>query len=166
NPRTDPHLAAHFGVETLDRRAENKAALQREAGLPVEPGVPLIGMVGRLGGQKGLDILAPVLDALLRQRVQFVLLGTGDDHYHHLLRQVEQAHPDKAKAFLTFDTPLAQRIYGGSDLFLMPSRYEPCGLGQMIAMRYGSVPVVRATGGLADTVQDWDPATGEGNGFR
>jgi starch synthase len=123
-------------------------------------------MVGRLSGQKGLDILAPVLEALLRQRVQLVVLGTGDEHYHQLLRGVEQAHAEKVKAFLTFNTPLAQRIYGGSDLFLMPSRYEPCGLGQMIAMRYGSVPIVRATGGLADTVQDWDPVTGEGNGFR
>jgi starch synthase len=166
DPRTDPYLAANFGVETLDRRAENKAALQREAGLPVEAGVPLIGMVGRLSGQKGLDILAPVLEALLRRRVQVVLLGTGDEHYHQFLRSAEQAHPDQVRAFLTFDTPLAQRIYGGSDLFLMPSRYEPCGLGQMIAMRYGSVPVVRATGGLADTVQDWNPTTGEGNGFR
>ena len=166
DPRTDPYLAANFGLEMLDRRAENKAALQRAAGLPVEPDVPLIGMVGRLSGQKGLDILAPVLDALLHQRAQLVVLGTGDEHYHHLLRQVEQAHPGRAKAFLTFDTPLAQLVYGGSDVFLMPSRYEPCGLGQMIAMRYGNVPVVRATGGLADTVQDWEPATGEGNGFR
>src|SRR5207247_624686 len=165
DPRTDPYLAANFGVETLDRRAENKAALQREAGLPVAPDVPLIGMVGRLSGQKGLDILAPVLDGLLRQRAQLVVLGTGDEYYHHLLRQVEQEHPGRAKAFLTFDTPLAQRIYGGSDLFLMPSRYEPCGLGQMIAMRYGSVPVVRSVGGLADTVQEYDPRTREGNGF-
>jgi len=166
DPLTDPHLAKKFGVETLEARTENKAALQREAGLPVEPSVPLIGMVGRLSGQKGLDILVPALEALLRQRIQLVVLGTGDPHYHHLLHAAESKHAEKMRAFLTFNTPLAQRIYGGSDMFLMPSRYEPCGLGQMIAMRYGSVPIVRATGGLADTVQDWDPIADTGNGFR
>jgi len=107
----------------------------------------------------------PVLDALLRQPLQFILLGTGDEQYHHQLRQAQERHRDCAAVFLTFDTPLAQRIYGGSDMFLMPSRYEPCGLGQLIAMRYGSVPVVRATGGLADTVEDYDPRAGKGNGF-
>ena len=166
DPRTDPHLAQNFGADTLDARAANKAALQREAGLPVAPDVPLIGMVGRLSGQKGLDILAPALGALLRQQVQLVVLGTGEPYYYQLLQAAEATHAEKMKAFLTFDTPLAQRIYGGADIFLMPSRYEPCGLGQMIAMRYGSAPVVRATGGLADTVQDWIPADGTGNGFR
>ncbi|MGH2351036.1 MAG: glycogen synthase, partial [Chloroflexota bacterium] len=165
DPRTDPHLPASFGVENLDRRALNKAALQREAGLPVDPQVPVVGMIGRLSSQKGLDILAPVVDALLHQPLQLIMLGTGDEHYHQLLRRVQEAHPHRAAVVIGFDTPLAQRIYGGSDAFLMPSRYEPCGLGQMIAMRYGSVPIVRATGGLATTVQDWDPRRGAGNGF-
>ena len=165
DPATDPHLPARFDATTLDRRSNNKAALQREASLPMNPRPPLIGMVGRLSGQKGLDILLPALDALLRRDVQLVVLGTGDEHYHHALREAQQRHPERLAAFLTFDTPLAQRIYGGSDFFLMPSRYEPCGLGQLIAMRYGAIPVVRATGGLADTVPDYDPQTGEGLGF-
>jgi starch synthase len=165
DPHTDPHLPVRFGARTLADRAANKAALQREAGLPEAPDVPIIAMIGRLSGQKGLDILMPVLDGVLRQPVQFILLGTGDEHYHHQLRQAAERHPDRTAVFLTFNTPLAQRIYGSSDIFLMPSRYEPCGLGQLIAMRYGTVAVVRATGGLADTVQDYDPRTGEGNGF-
>ncbi|HEX2036928.1 MAG TPA: glycogen synthase [Chloroflexota bacterium] len=166
DPRSDPHLRVNFSVETLDRRALGKRDLQQEAGLPVEPRTPLLGMVGRLSDQKGLDILLGVAEALLRQPLQLVILGTGDPHYQEALRRLAEAHPSKVAAFLTFDTPLAQRIYAGSDIFLMPSRYEPCGLGQMIAMRYGSVPVVRATGGLATTVADWDPHTGTGTGFR
>jgi len=165
DPRRDPHLAMRFGPGTLEDRAANKIALQREAGLPEAPDTPVLAMIGRLSGQKGLDILMPVLDALLRQPLQFVLLGTGEEQYHHQLRQVQERHRDRVSVFLSFDMPLAQRIYSGSDLFLMPSRYEPCGLGQLIAMRYGSVPVVRATGGLADTVVDFDPRAGEGNGF-
>jgi len=98
-------------------------------------------------------------------KVQFVLLGTGEQRYHDMFSDLSQRYPDRVRAFLTFNAPLAQRIYAGSDLFLMPSRFEPCGLGQMIAMRYGSVPVVRETGGLADTVKDFDPRTGTGNGF-
>jgi starch synthase len=166
DPRTDPYLPANYSMASLDLRAQNKAALQREAGLPVDPHRPLVGMVGRLTGQKGLDILLPVLDGLLHQPLQLVVLGLGDEHYQRALLQVQQRYPDRAAAFIRFDTPLAQRIYAGADIFLMPSRYEPCGLGQMIAMRYGSVPVVRATGGLADTVPDWNPRTGEGRGFR
>jgi starch synthase len=165
DPRTDPHLAAHFGVASLDGRLANTAALRREALLPELPRAPLIGMVGRLSGQKGLDILLPAIDALLRLPAQLVVLGTGDEHYHQALREAQQRHPDRCAVFLTFDTPLAQRIYGGCDAFLMPSRYEPCGLGQLIAMRYGAVPIVRATGGLADTVRDYDPSTTDGTGF-
>ncbi len=165
DPAADPHLPTRFDAATLETRLQNKLALQREAGLPESPGIPVIGMIGRLSGQKGLDILLPVLDALLRRPLQLVLLGTGDEHYHYHLRQAQERHPHSAAVFLTFDTPLAQRIYGGSDIFLMPSRYEPCGLGQLIAMRYGNVPVVRTTGGLADTVQDCDPRAGRGNGF-
>ena len=165
DPATDPHLPVRFDANSLDRRAENKASLQREASLPQRPDAALIGMVGRLSGQKGLDVLLPALDALLRRDVQIIILGTGEEHYHHALREAQQRHPERCAVFLTFDTPLAQRIYGGADLFLMPSRYEPCGLGQLIAMRYGAIPVVRATGGLADTVPDYDPRAGGGLGF-
>ena len=122
-------------------------------------------LISRLADQKGLDILSEVLDHILDLDVQFVLMGTGDQHYHDVLTKMTQSYPQQAAVFLTFEHTLAQRIYAGSDMFLMPSRVEPCGLSQMIAMRYGSVPVVHATGGLADTVQDWNPATEEGNGF-
>jgi starch synthase len=166
DPATDPYIPVHYDLEHLERRRENKLALQREAALPVDAQVPLVGMIGRLSGQKGLDLLAPIAEALLRQGIQLVVLGVGDEHYAQLLRRLERDYPNQVRAFLRFDTPLAQRIYAGSDIFLMPSRYEPCGLGQMIAMRYGSVPVVRETGGLADTVAEWDPQRGTGTGFR
>ena len=165
NPATDPHIAVNYDLASLDRRVENKLALQREAGLPVDAEIPLIGMVSRLADQKGFDILAEALDELMRFDLQFVLLGTGERRYHDIFAQLAEDYPDKAAVFLKFDPALARRIYAGSDMFLMPSRFEPCGLGQMIAMRYGSVPIVRNTGGLADTVEDYDPATGRGNGF-
>jgi starch synthase len=166
NPGTDPHLAVQFGIDTLEKRAEDKAALQREAHLPERADVPLVGMISRLTDQKGFDILGEVLPQMLDLGLQLVLLGTGDQHYHSMFTRFAQQYPDKVSVFLTFNADLAQKIYGGSDMFLMPSRFEPCGLGQMIAMRYGSVPVVRATGGLADTVDDYDAAADTGTGFR
>ena len=149
----------------LPRRSLNKASLQRQARLAEKAGVPIIGMISRLADLKGIDLLAETIDHLLEMNVQFVLMGTGDQHYHELFTRVARTCPQQAAVFLTFDQPLAQAIYAGSDIFLMPSRVEPCGLTQMIAMRYGAVPVVRETGGLADTVKDLDPATGAGNGF-
>jgi len=165
NPATDKYIAQQFDADHLDQRVANKLALQREANLREDASIPLIGIISRLTDQKGFDILGDVIDHLLNLGLQFVLLGTGDPHYHEMLSRVAQAFPDQAAVFLTFNAELAQKIYAGSDMFLMPSRFEPCGLGQMIAMRYGSVPIVRATGGLADTVTDFDPRTGEGNGF-
>lgn len=166
DPATDPHLAARFDAQHLEARAANKAALQREAGLAVSPTTPLVGVISRLTDQKGFDLISRIIDPLMNYvDLQFVLLGTGEQTYHDMFSALAQRYPQKAAVFLTFNAPLAQRIYGGSDIFLMPSRFEPCGLGQMIAMRYGSVPVVRATGGLADTVVDFDPRTGKGNGF-
>lgn len=165
NPATDRYLAANFDADSLDRRVLNKLDLQREAQLPQNPEVPVIGMISRLANQKGFDLLAQIIDPLLQLDVQFVLMGTGDPLYHDLFRQVAERYPEKASFFLTFRNPIAQKIYGGSDLFLMPSRFEPCGLGQMIAMRYGSIPVVRETGGLADTVKDVEPRHDQGNGF-
>jgi len=165
NPATDPYIAVNYDVGSLDKRVENKLALQREAHLPQDPHVPLIGIISRLTDQKGFDILGEVIDHILDLELQFVLLGTGEQHYHDMFSRMARDYPQKAAVFLTFNAPLAQRIYAGSDMFLMPSRFEPCGLGQMIAMRYGSVPIVRETGGLADTVEDFDPRTGEGNGF-
>lgn len=166
DPRRDPHIARHFDIEHLEQRAENKRALQEEAGLPVDPRRPLIGAISRLTDQKGFDLLSQVLEAMLSHLgIQFVLLGTGEERYHEMFSRLAERHPQQFKAFLTFNTPLAQRIYAGTDMFLMPSRFEPCGLGQMIAMRYGSVPIVRRTGGLADTVEDYDSRSGGGSGF-
>ena len=121
-------------------------------------------MISRLADQKGFDLLADVLDPLLRLPLQIVILGTGEQDYHEFLARMAKKHPNIA-LFLTFNVALAQKIYAGSDMFLMPSRFEPCGLGQLIAMRYGSIPLVRDTGGLADTVENFDPATGTGRGF-
>jgi starch synthase len=166
NPATDKYLAVNYDVSSLDERVKNKLALQQEAGLPQDPDIPLIGAVSRLADQKGFDILGSIFDDIMNTlNVQFVLLGTGDQHYHNMFSSFMQCYPNKTAIFLTFNAALAQKIYAGTDLFLMPSRFEPCGLGQMISLRYGSIPIVRSTGGLADTIKDFDPRTGEGNGF-
>lgn len=165
NPATDRFLVTPFDETSLSRRVKNKLDLQREARLPQNPNVPVIGMISRLANQKGFDLLVQIIEPLMQLDVQFVLMGTGDPFYHDLFRQMAERYPEKTAYFMTFNSPIAQKIYGGSDLFLMPSRFEPCGLGQMIAMRYGSIPVVRQTGGLADTVKDFDPRTQSGNGF-
>ncbi len=165
NPATDRYIHTHYDADTLEKRAENKAFLQEYAHLPVRADIPLLAMISRLTDQKGLDLISRVIQPLLTQGIQFIVLGIGDQHYHEMLQNLAARYPDQAAVFLTFNTELAQRIYAGSDMFLMPSRFEPCGLSQMIAMRYGSVPVVRGVGGLADTVQEYNPLTGEGNGF-
>ncbi|MDW8325122.1 MAG: glycogen synthase [Anaerolineales bacterium] len=157
NPATDPHLAAPFDADRVEARIENKRALQRRLDLPVRDEVPLVGMVTRLDWQKGIDILGHVLHLLLNGgagEAQFVVVGTGNGHYEDMLRHLAGYHTRKMRTVLAYAPEVAPLVYGGSDLFLMPSLFEPCGLGQMIAMRYGSVPVVRAVGGLADTVRD------------
>jgi len=165
NPATDHYIHSHFDIHTLDARAENKSVLQEQAHLPVRADVPLIGMVSRLADQKGFDLIAQIMEPLLAQGIQFVVLGIGDQRYHELFQHFAARYPEQVSIFLTFNTEIAQRIYAGSDMFLMPSRFEPCGLSQLIAMRYGCIPIVRSVGGLADTVQEYDPRTGEGNGF-
>ncbi len=165
NPATDRHIHTRFDQDTLDKRVENKRALQERAHLPVKPDVPLIAMISRLADQKGFDLLAQIIQPLLAQGIQLVVLGIGDQHYHEMFQNLAARYLEQVAIFLTFNTEMAQSIYAGSDMFLMPSRFEPCGLGQLIAMRYGSVPIVRSVGGLADTVQEYDPRTGEGNGF-
>ncbi len=165
NPVTDNYIAAQYNAETLDKRTENKRVLQERAHLPVRPNVPLIAMISRLTDQKGFDLLAQIVQPLFAQGIQFVVLGIGDQHYHEMFQNLTARYPEQVATFLTFNTELAQIIYAGSDMFLMPSRFEPCGLGQLIAMRYGSVPIVHSVGGLADTVQEYDPHTGQGNGF-
>jgi starch synthase len=166
NPVTDPHVPHNFDAQALNRRAANKIALQQHARLPVRSDVPLVGMVSRLDEVKGMDLMDPVLTRLLGERdAQFVLLGTGEPRYHRVFESIQERYPDRMRAFLKFDAVLARRIYASADMFLMPSFVEPCGLGQMIAMRYGSVPIVRETGGLADTVTDHTREQGHGTGF-
>ncbi|MFO7167669.1 MAG: glycogen/starch synthase [Chloroflexota bacterium] len=166
NPATDPYIAAHYDATNLDGKAICKADLQREAGLPQSRTTPIISAISRLADQKGFDLIDLIIEPLLRNHdVQIVILGTGDQRYHDRLREVQARFPQQLAVFLTFNAAQAQKIYAGSDMFLMPSRSEPCGLGQMIALRYGTIPIVRTTGGLADTVRDYDPTTGEGNGF-
>ncbi len=156
DPSSDPYLAAAFDAGCLERRLINKRALQARAGLPRRDDVPLVAMVTRLDAQKGLDIIGHVLHLLMNNHAgeaQCVVLGSGSAVYENMLRHLAGYHRGRMTAFLGYDAELAPLIYGGSDLFLMPSLFEPCGLGQLIAMRYGSVPVVRGTGGLADTVR-------------
>jgi len=165
NPATDAHIDAAYDAGDVRPKAKCKVGLQRRFKLPERPDVPLFGLVSRLAGQKGLDILAEVIPHLLKLDVQFALLGTGEQYYHDVLSALAEGYPEKMGLALTFDNALAHQIYAGSDMFLMPSHYEPCGLGQMISLRYGTIPVVRSTGGLADTIDEFDPQNGRGNGF-
>jgi starch synthase len=165
NPATDRSISHRFDVKTLDQRAANKTALQQQARLSVHPNAPLIGMVTQLDAVKGIDLMESVLEWLLEREAQFVLVGTGRSQYHEMLERFQTRFPDRIRVFLKFDDVLARRIFAGADMFLMPSAVEPYGLGQMIAMRYGCVPVVRETGGLADTVADYTAKRGRGTGF-
>ncbi|MBM2813089.1 MAG: hypothetical protein HW416_3848 [Chloroflexi bacterium] len=166
NPETDAAIAARYSVDALAGKVQCKAALQQEVGFDLNPRTPVVAMIGRLVDQKGFDLVAPILDRLLSEiDLQFVILGTGDPEYHEMLRERAARNRRQLAAFLTFDAALAQRIYAGADMFLMPSRFEPCGLGQLISLRYGTVPIVRSTGGLADTVTDYRGATHRGTGF-
>ncbi len=164
NPATDTRIFVNYDLENVDKKKENKKMLQRELGLP-EKDVPMIGMINRLVDQKGLDIMAEIMDYVSMFDLQFVLLGTGDEKYEEMFRKLGSKYPEKYSVNLKFDIVLAQKIYAGADMFLMPSRYEPCGLGQMYSLRYGTIPIVRYTGGLVDTVKEYDPETKEGNGF-
>ena len=166
NPATDSHIAANFSASDPSGKAKCKAALQAELKLPKKAGIALIGLISRLADQKGFDLISQCIEKALELPVQFVLLGKGDPRYADFFTALQAKYSQQVRACVTFDIALAQRIYAGSDLFLMPSRFEPCGLGQMIALRYGSLPIVRATGGLADTIFDFDAQDApDGNGF-
>ncbi len=154
DPQTDPTLAANFNAETLSLRTRNKAALQERVGLPMDADVPLLGMVTRMDQAKGIDIALKGLKMMAKQSWQLVLLGAGDPKLEAIAKKLQQDMPDRIRVETRYDAKLARQIYAGSDIFLMPSRYEPCGISQMIAMRYGSVPLVRSVGGLRDTVTD------------
>lgn len=163
DPQTDKYIAANFSLDTLENRKEDKADLQKEFGLPIREDVPVIAMCTRLVAHKGLDLVKQVLGELLQDDVQFIVLGTGDAVYENFFREMQYAHPQKIGLRLGFIPALSRKIYAGADIFLMPSKSEPCGLAQMIALRYGAIPVVRETGGLKDSIQD--SGDGEGNGF-
>ncbi len=164
NPQNDPHIWTNFKSSYL-KKTENKKALQAHMNLPVDETKPVISMITRLVDQKGIDLVAAVIHEILQMDLQFIVLGTGDSQYENMLREVAYTYPDKMRACITFDEDLSRKIYAGSDIFLMPSKFEPCGLSQLIAMRYGAIPIVRETGGLKDTVHQFDTETQEGNGF-
>jgi starch synthase len=164
DPLKDPHIFQRYR-SSVKKKQENKVKLQEELGLPVGADIPLLAMVTRLDEQKGLDLVQAVLDDILATGAQFVILGTGEHRYEEFFKAAAQHHPQQVSTHTVFDDGLARKMYAASDLFLMPSKYEPCGLGQLIALRYGSLPIVRETGGLKDTVQAYEEETGQGNGF-
>ncbi len=165
DPAVDNEIFYKYTKDSLEAKAKNKQALQRELNLPVDKNVPILGIVTRLAQQKGLDILSDILEKIARLNLQFVLLGTGDAQYHKILEGIKQKQYKNFSINVRFDAVLARKIYAGSDMFLMPSHYEPCGLGQLISFRYGTIPIARKTGGLADTVTDYNHGQKTGNGF-
>jgi starch synthase len=166
NPETDPLIPAHYSLENLAGKAECKARLLEKMRLPRPAGrVPLIGIISRLADQKGFDLIGAAMEEIAAQDMQLVVLGTGQMKYHELFEKASAACPQKIAVKLAFDNALAHQIEAGCDMFLMPSRYEPCGLNQLYSMRYGTVPIVRSTGGLADTVLPYNPQSDSGTGF-
>jgi starch synthase len=168
DPAADPLIPAAYSADDLSGKARCKSVLQARFGLPQRADVPLVGMVGHLVERKGLDLLEEALGELLEGDLQFVLLGTGEPHYREFLSELHERHAGRMGVMFKFSTELAHLIEAGSDVFLMPSKSEPCGLNQLYSMKYGTVPVVRGTGGLADTVTDYnqaDLADGKATGF-
>ena len=165
DPEHDAHLKYRYAPNDLGGKYHDKEELMRELDIKVRPSMPLIGMVTRMTEQKGLDLVRAVLEELLYENVAFVLLGSGEEQYESFFRYIADKYPDKTAVCLGYSDPLAHRIYAGSDFFLMPSMFEPCGISQMIAQRYGTLPIVRETGGLRDTVIPYNIYTREGNGF-
>lgn len=165
NPKKDKLIYQTFSKSNLTGKALNKASLQKDLNLRESTDTPIIALISRLVDQKGLDLIACVLDEIVNEDVQLVVLGTGDYKYEQLFIRASQRYPGKVSANIRFDNALAHKIYASSDLFLMPSLFEPCGLGQLISLRYGTLPIVRETGGLKDTVLSYNEQTGEGNGF-
>jgi starch synthase len=166
SPEKDKLISHRFSPEDLSGKKKNKKLLLKLSNLPVlSKDVPLIGIISRLADQKGFDLVAQIADQLLSLDLQMVILGTGDEKYHQLFTAMRAKYPKKIAVNLMFDNPLAHLIEAGSDMFLMPSKYEPCGLNQLYSLKYGTVPIVRKTGGLADTIEDYIPQSGEGTGF-
>jgi starch synthase len=166
NPETDPYLAANYSAGSLENKAVCKRDLLAQFGADVAPELPVVGIVSRFAAQKGFDLISHVADRLAREELVFAVLGNGDRPYEELFRRLNRQFPKKFLVRIDYDEALAHKIEAGADMFLLPSHYEPCGLSQIYSLRYGTVPVVRATGGLDDTIEPWDAATGKGTGFK
>lgn len=165
NPLTDELIEKRYDINSIESKMENKLALQRELGLEENKNIPIISIVSRLTSQKGIDLIKEIIDCVLTKEVQFVVLGTGEWDYEEFFKGLEKRYPNKVATRIIFDNKLSHKIYAGSDMFLMPSKFEPCGLGQLIALRYGNVPIVRETGGLKDTIEAYNKFEFTGNGF-
>ncbi|MDC4203608.1 MAG: glycogen synthase GlgA [Candidatus Manganitrophus sp.] len=166
DPSRDPCIASAYDAKAIQGKEKCKAALQKELGLPVQKDVPLLAMISRLSEQKGIDLIVSAFDRMMATGAQLIILGNGDKEYEMRLEALAKEYPQQAVVKIAYDHPLAHRIEAGADIFLMPSKYEPCGLSQMMSLRYGTVPVVRATGGLDDTITQFNPDTLKGNGFK
>jgi starch synthase len=166
SPAKDPFIREQYGPADLKGKRACKADLQREFGLELRPEIPLIGMISRLDEQKGFDLIEAIMEKLMELGPQCVLLGTGKEKYHLLLESLQKKYPQQLGVKIAFNNVLAHKIEAGADMFLMPSRYEPCGLNQIYSLKYGTVPIVRATGGLDDTIADFNPLSAAGNGFK
>ncbi len=166
NPARDPALAANYSAKDMSGKWENKLALRKELGLRTDTDAPILAMVTRLAGHKGIDLLCYIAQRLLEREIQLVIVGTGEKQYEYALSALAKQHPDRVSVNLRFDPAFAARVYAGADLYLMPSKSEPCGLSQLIAMHYGTVPIVSATGGLKDTVVPYDGENGRGFTFQ
>ncbi len=165
SPQTDEFIPYNYSQNDIAGKAKNRDELLRKYRLMAERTTPVIGMISRLVEQKGFDLMDEVLDDLLARDLHLVILGTGETRYHRLLEEAKKEYPEKIGVEFAYNNPLAHLIEAGSDMFLMPSKYEPCGLNQMYSLKYGTIPIVHATGGLADTIQEFDPVSKAGNGF-
>lgn len=166
SPEKDKYTAAKYSPQNLSAKAQCKRDLLSSFGLSPDSSLPVIGIVSRFAAQKGFDLIAQVADRIAREELMIVALGAGDKEYEDLFRRLNKQYPQKFSVKIAYDNAVAHKIEAGSDMFLMPSRYEPCGLNQIYSLKYGTVPIVRATGGLDDTVESFDPATGKGTGFK
>jgi starch synthase len=166
NPSVDESIPRKYDFKSIELKVENKKALLAKMGLTFNQKIPVIGIISRLADQKGFDLIREALAEMMKLRLHFVILGTGEKHYHKMFESAAKKYPENIAVDLSFNNDLAHLIEAGSDMFLMPSRYEPCGLNQLYSLKYGTVPIVRATGGLDDTIEEYNPATGRGTGFK